>query len=252
MSHQTDSDDTFSSIRVMTFADRDDCALVFIRPDGVYPPIKFSHPITLSSMRLAMKEAGIPPYKIRVGSMAYVGRMTSAIRRIEREESAERAQRHKEHEASLAVILKTSASTLEQERAALILEKHQVDDELRRTQVRLSEARATAYTSGRYMDPSHYRQQERKVVQLRERSLAIQSELGKLRIRIKTENRQQEEKREEKRGGKESFYAEFHQIAYEVLPRELFLKIGRLAGERLDAKEEAQDEETEHNGAEES
>ena len=222
----------------MTFADRDDCVLIFTPPGTDVPPVRITHPITVVSMKAALREAGVPNNKIRVSSTTYVGRMGPVIQQVKQQEQAERAQKHKESTAFQAVVMKSSASSLERQRSELILEKHQVDDDIRKTQGWIGEAKTTAYTTGQYANPTHFRQQEAKIVTLRERSLAIQAKLGELRTKIKEEN-----KRNSAHPSKESFFNEFRQVAYETLPKEQYMQIAKLAGERLEAREVAEDEE---------
>ena len=76
------------SLRVMTFADRDDCVLIFTPPGTDVPPVRITHPITVVSMKAALREAGVPNNKIRVSSTTYVGRMGPVIQQVKQQEQA--------------------------------------------------------------------------------------------------------------------------------------------------------------------
>lgn len=121
-------------------------------------------------------------------SEAVPGRWTSTIVRARAAAKAERCQRHMQQEATEAAILRGSMDPRERDRAALLLEKQKVDSRAREIKKILSQAKARAALTGQYMSVTRYRDLEIELEAAKQKSQAIQTQLGLLREAAKAEN----------------------------------------------------------------
>lgn len=192
-------------IRLVCFRDRPDCMAMFAREGDPPANIGLTSPFTRSRVLEAAREAGVP---VRVVEMAYVGRFRPVLDRLLKDEKAERAQQQHMREAMML----GATDPTERTRAELIQEKKNVDDELRKLKVKLGEAKSLAALRGQYMPPSEYRRLERRVADLKDRSLSMQNELGRLRDEQKQRNISANIGRERV----------FQKVAHDLLPKHLF------------------------------
>lgn len=105
------------------------------------------------------------------------------------------------------------------ERGAVMQRKHAIDQEVREVKLRLAEARTEVATRGTYMDPSQYRDLERKQEGLKLESQALQARLGELRKAEKEANRQSHDAENER----------FRQAARRLLDPETYQAIAAAA-----------------------
>lgn len=155
-----------------------------------------------------------PGYAIRVTEGA-AGRWAQALRTLESNARAERANQQRERDVVRAVVMKTAVDDVERERSALIVEKHAVDAEIRSLKQQIGEAKARAWSRGLYLPPAEYRELEARMRRAQDRSIAMQNTLGELRRQQKDENRQDHD----------GWTERFIQAARERLEPELFREL---------------------------
>lgn len=165
-------------IRLMVFHDRPDCMAVFVHDYDGPQTLVIEHPLTRERVREAARTAGV---EVRISEATYVGRLRPVFDRMLMEQRGERHQQQREREAAKVVGMRMSGDSFQVARAQLLKEKTDVDDELRRLKTELGNAKSRAFERGVYLPPAEFRKKENRVEALKERSLAIQFELGQLR-----------------------------------------------------------------------
>lgn len=207
-------------MRVVVFPEWPEAILILMSDgESALSLPQLSVPFDRVAIAASLRTAGITP---RVQEQA-PGRWTTALSMARQAERAERFARQKEHEAAQAQIMTAASDDAEAERAELILEKHNVDDEIRQLKAKLGKARSTAATRGQYMAPHEYRRLEDRLAKRQERSLAIQVRLGELKKARKAANQVEHRARSEL----------FEKAAHEVLGEEGCAEIW----ERVDSME---------------
>ncbi len=207
-------------IRVLLFQDRPDCMAVFVHDHDGPQTLVIESPLTRERIREAAQAAGV---EIRISEGAYVGRLRPVFDRLAKDARAERANQERERLAARSAIMRTAEDDIERQRAALVEEKLRVDDELRTLNAEIGDAKRRAFTRGSYLPPTQFRRLEQKAVELKDRSLAIQTALGRLRELRKKKNVATHENENHV----------FRRVAHEMLPEETFLAIEREVDARL-------------------
>lgn len=166
-------------LRVMVFPDRPDVLLVYVPVGQQFWIPSLQTPLTRNVVAQALRDHDIAARVVE----STAGRFTRALARAQQDAKAERGSKEREREAAACVQIHMSptATTYEKKRAELIAEKHKVDDELRTLKAEIGRAKATAFTSGKYMAVSEYRGKEERAADLATLSLAIQNRLSSLK-----------------------------------------------------------------------
>ena len=124
----------------------------------------------------------------RVSEIACLGRAKAAVMNLIKAEASERREANKLREAAEATVLLGSNEPLEAQRAAIVLEKQEVDAECKRLKDEIGRAKAVAATRGVFLPVSTFRSLETRLSRAQTRSQALQVELGRLRRAIKAKN----------------------------------------------------------------
>lgn len=105
------------------------------------------------------------------------------IKQSEGDERATQGQLKRAEEAArqVQIHLSPDATSLEKQRAEVILLKHKIDDEIRQLKVQVGRAKANAATRGVYEPPDVFRRREQRLADLQTSSVATQKKLGELR-----------------------------------------------------------------------
>lgn len=177
-------------LRVFTFPDRPDAILIYV-PDGqeLWLP-RMRTPFNRYDVAMQLGGADIPA-AVRD---TVPGRFTHAMKLAVADDRATRGQMEREREAARCVEIKDhpEATTYQQKRAALVLAKSKIDDELRDLKVQIGRAKSRAATTGQFLPVAEFRAKESRIVDLQTTSLAIQKRLGDLRRQEAAETKQAE------------------------------------------------------------
>jgi hypothetical protein len=162
-------------LRLMVFHDRPDCMAVFVHDYDGPQTLVVDYPLTRARVLEAARAAGV---EVRISEAAYVGRLKPVFDRMLAAQRTARHQEQREREAALALSLDAPERT----RGQLLEEKHKVDDELRQLKRELGVIKSRAFERRTYPPASELRKKEDRIAALKKRSLAIQFELGQLRL----------------------------------------------------------------------
>jgi hypothetical protein len=209
-------------IRFVCFKDRLDCLALFARDGDPPVSIALEPPFTRERIREAARAANLD---VRIVETAYVGRLKPVFDRMAADERAERKQQQDLRTATFAAVMRTSNNPIERSRAQLVQEKTDVDNELRSVKTKIGEARSNASSRGVYLPPADFRRLEKRLDALKNRSLAIQAELGQLRA----------QRRQENVAANASSDRLFREVAHECLSPEQFMQIVHEADRRSGA-----------------
>lgn len=107
-------------------------------------------------------------------------------RNLKQSESDDKAtlgaqKRAEEAARQVQIHLSPESTSLEKQRAEVILLKHKIDDEIRQLKVQVGRAKANAATRGIYEPPDVFRRREQRLADLQTSSVATQKKLGELR-----------------------------------------------------------------------
>jgi hypothetical protein len=161
-------------LRLVVFPDQPEFLVVFV-PDGA----RLRLPECLSPFRKrdivnGLADLGVVA-NVREGQP---GRWTQSFQKMQNDAKAERGQKQRLREAADAHFGMRSADAATRDRSALMQEKHDADDQIRKLKAELQAARGRAARDGQYMDPGEYRKKEQRLGRLKQRSQALQTELG--------------------------------------------------------------------------
>lgn len=172
-------------LRIMIFPDNPQTILIHV-PEGqsLWLPI-LATPFDLDAICQALDDRDVP----HVTTEGDPGRWWRNASQQENEEKADRLNQQKHEEVARRVHITTSpnATTIEKQRAELMLEKVKADEEIRQLKAEISKAKADAY-SGTYLPPLVFQTKRQRLADLQTVSLALQGRLGELRRQQKAQN----------------------------------------------------------------
>lgn len=175
-------------LRIMIFPDKPQTILIHV-PDGqeLWLPL-LKTPFDLDVLCKALDDRDLP----HVTTEGDPGRWWRNATQMENDEKAERTNQLKQTMAERMVQITTSpkATTIEKQRAELVLEKQKADDEIRQIKAQIGKAKSDAYTSGTYLPPLIFQQKQQRLADLQAVSLALQGRLSELRQQLKEQNEQ--------------------------------------------------------------
>ena len=182
-------------LRVMVFPDRPDVLLIYV-PEGqeLWLP-RLKTPFSRHAVAMALGDVDI---EARVRE-SVPGRYKDALAGVLNDHKSEDAQRRREEEAARTSRVKTSkeATTYELKRLELVDAKAKTDAALRELKEEVGRAKARAATTGTFMPVATFRDKTAQIVELQNRSLAIQHQLGQLRKTEAAFNVERSKRREE-------------------------------------------------------
>ena len=173
-------------LRIMIFPDKPQTILIHV-PEGqtLWLPT-LATPFDLDAVCKALDDRDVPHVSIEGDP----GRWWRNATQLENEEKAERLsiQKQEQAERRVRITLSPKATTIESQRAELILEKQKADDEIRQLKAQIGKAKTDAYTSGTYLPPLVFQTKQQRLVDLQAVSLALQGRLAELRRQQKAQN----------------------------------------------------------------
>ena len=204
-------------LRIMIFPDKPQTILIHV-PEGqsLWLP-SLATPFDLDVICQALNDRDVP----HVTTEGDPGRWWRNASQQEDEETAKRLNQQKHEEVARRVRITTSpnATTIEKQRAELMLEKVKADEELRQLKAEISKVKANAYTSGTYLPPLLFQTKRQRLADLQTVSLALQGRLGELRQQQKMQNVELSNEKEKSRQDR------FIKKAKRYLSRDQFLTI---------------------------
>jgi hypothetical protein len=166
-------------LRITLFPEHPQTILIYV-PDGqaLWLPT-LATPFELDAVSDALDGHDVP-HDTREGDR---NRWWRNIKQSENEENSVIAQRQREEEAAkhVQIHLSPTATTLEKQRAEIVLMKHKVDDEIRQLKVQIGRVKANAATRGIYEPPTVYRNREQRLADLQTTSIALQQKLAEIK-----------------------------------------------------------------------
>ena len=179
----------------LTLFETDPCVMLVVVPRGeAFACPRIVAPFKVDAVRTAFFQEGLD---VRISQDAAGSPQVRAIvEKRRRDAKAERDQRQKQAEATLATVMRGAVSMEVQQRAEAVLLKQQVDAEIRDLKARIGEAKSNAYTTGVYTPPSRFWEWQARLEAKKTESQALQARIGELKRLEKSANKEEDRIRE--------------------------------------------------------